>query len=417
MAKQAISEMSMPAYTQRKTRGPEHRWRTNAYPWELHVCALAPVLPGERLRRAVWQARVVTDPLVAPLIGWWLEYYLFYVPLSQMGISADVVADVESGTLDTQFASSTAADATTYYAGRGINWALQCRDVIVREWFREEDEESASPAPYIRTSPNRPAVKTSIGGIHNSLRLTSAWPGGTGTLGATQVAQEDAYRTWDFLRTQGLMQMTYEDWLLTYGVRNPEAVKRTRPYLLRYVRNWQYPSNTVDPASGVPKTAVSWGITESANKPRGFQEPGFLVLMSTARPKVYYTNQEAHGATVMDRLKYWMPAILRDDPMLSMREDGATASPLYDTVQAAAWTLDVRDLLIHGDQWLDASSELAGVALPTSGAEPHYATAAMAQALFTDPLTTGAYFVKQDGVCRFSISANARDAVDVTATS
>lgn len=401
----------------RATRRPEHRWYAETKPWEIQPVAIAPVLPGERLRRAVWQSRVVTDPLASPTVGWWQDYFLFYVPMSLLASYSAFKTLVESGDLNGVIAA-TAADVPAYYAGRGANWTRECLDVIVREWFRPEDERAASPAPAIRTG--RPAARLGVDGIEHSLRLESAYPGGTGgALGANQRAQEDAYRTYEVLRDQGLVQMDYEDWLRTYGVVAPESIRRRRPFLLRYVRNWTYPVNTVNQSDGVPVTAASWAIMERADKQRYFSEPGFLMLISITRPKVYRANQEAAGVAVLDRLKYWLPAVLRDDPMTSLRMDSSTSSPLYDGVMAADHWIDVRDLFIHGDQFVPqafTSTRDAGIALPTATAEAQYATEAMSDTLFTNPGAAGLLLVRQDGVLRLEVSSAIEDASDATAT-
>lgn len=401
----------------RATRRPEHRWYVEAKPWEIQPVAIAPVLPGERLRRAVWQSRVVTDPLASPTVGWWQDYFLFYVPLSLLQLSTAFKTQVEAGALDTGFAAATAADEPAYYAGRGLNWVRQCLDVIVREWFRPEDERAASPAPAVRTG--RPAARLGIDGLEHSIRMDSAYPGGAGpALGATQRAQEDAYRTYEYLREQGLVQMDYEDWLRTYGVAAPEAIRRRRPFLLRYVRNWTYPVNTVNQADGVPVTAASWAIMERADKQRYFQEPGFLMLVSITRPKVYRSNQEAAGVAGLDRLKYWLPAVLRDDPLTSLRLDSSTSSPWYDGVMADFHWVDMRDLFIHGDQFVAqpfTSTRDASIALPTAAAEAQYATEAMADSLFTNPGAAGLLLVRQDGVLRLEVSSAVEDAADATA--
>ena len=72
-------------------RRPQHKFRVDHKPWELQAICLAPVLPGETLKNALLQARVVSDPLVAPLVGWWIEYYFFYVKHRQLASSADFV--------------------------------------------------------------------------------------------------------------------------------------------------------------------------------------------------------------------------------------------------------------------------------------------------------------------------------------
>lgn len=412
------SDRRFQASRARKMRRPEHRWYAESYPWEIQPVAIAPVLPGESMSRVVWQSRVVTDPLVSSVVGWWQEYFLFYCPMSLLDDGADFRALVESGNLTGTIAAS-AADVPAYYAGRGVNWTRQCLDLIVREWFRPEDERAASPAPAIRTG--RPAARIGIDGMEHSLRLTANQPGTDGgALGATQVAQEEAYRAWSFLQEQGLMQMDYEDYLRTYGVAAPEAIRRRRPFLLRHVRQWTYPSNTVNQANGVPVTACSWVFTEQASKRRYFSEPGFLMLISVARPKVYRANQDAAGVAAMDRLQYFLPAVLRDDPDTSFRFDSATSSPLYDSVLAANHVYDVRDLLIHGDQFIPqafTAAQDAAIALPTAAGEAQYATQAMAETLFANPGAGGLYFIRQDGVARFEISAAIEDATDATAIS
>jgi len=61
----------------RRQRRPKHTWQVRVPPFCLQLVTMAPVLPGETLDNAVMQARVVTDPIVNPLIGWHKEYYLF----------------------------------------------------------------------------------------------------------------------------------------------------------------------------------------------------------------------------------------------------------------------------------------------------------------------------------------------------
>lgn len=401
----------------RRMRRPTHRFYAVNYPWELQPVAIAPVLPGEMLMNANWQARIVTDPLRNPLMGWWAEYYLFYVPMSMLPSGASFVTQVEAGDLNTPIAAAGPADQATYYAGLGINWTRECYNLIVREWFREEDEQAAAPLPSIRSG--YAAVKTQMDGLHHSLRTDANYPGTTGgALGATQRAQEDAYRTYEFLRTQGLIQMTYEDYLKTYGVRDGDPMRPNRPYLLRYVRDWQYPSNTVNQTTGTPVSAVSWALNHRADKRRFFKEPGFLMLLSSFRPKVIYANQDAAGVAVLDRLRYWAPALLRDDPLTSLRADTATSSPLYDAILATDHWIDVRDLFIHGDQFINSEGVVGTapiVLLPTSAGEAKYATAVMAEQLFTNPGSGGYFYVKQDGTLRLNIRAATEDATDATA--
>lgn len=414
-----MHSMRFSASRGRATRRPEHKWYASHYPWELQPICIAPVLPGEKLLQATYQSRAVTDPLTSSVVGWWLDYYWFYVPLSLLDDYAAFIADVESGDLSGPIATDTTDDAPCYFDATantlGINWLRQCLDVITREWFREEDEKASTIA--IRTG--YPAVKIRSSGIEHSLRASADYSAGA-ALGATQRAQEDAHRAYQFLREQSLTQLDYEDWLRTYGVQAPGALRRRRPILLRYEQKWHYPSNVVNQATGVPVTAVSWVVANRISKRRFFSEPGFIIGLTSAQPKIYRANQQSFAASVMDRLQYWAPAILRDDELTSLREDTATTSPIYDTIAAASHWIDCRDLLIYGDQFLGGNAQSNRLALPTAAFEHKYATQAMVETvasngIFTNPLDAGQFFVRQDGVVRFAIRGAAEDAVDATA--
>ena len=65
--------------TGRKSRRPSHPFQLKTRPWQIQPFCIAPVLPGETLKNLLLQSRVVSDPLKHPLIGWWCEYYYFYV--------------------------------------------------------------------------------------------------------------------------------------------------------------------------------------------------------------------------------------------------------------------------------------------------------------------------------------------------
>ena len=65
------------------------------------------------------------------------------------------------------------------------------------------------------------------------------------------------------------------------------------------LKSWQYPSSTVDAVSGVPTSAVSWGVSERLDKDRYFKQPGFIFGVSVARPKVYLGNQRGPGVHLM----------------------------------------------------------------------------------------------------------------------
>ena len=65
--------------TGRVTRSPRHTFQLRHKPFLLQPFMLAPVIPGETMKSLLLQSRAVTSPIANPLIGWWLEYYFFYV--------------------------------------------------------------------------------------------------------------------------------------------------------------------------------------------------------------------------------------------------------------------------------------------------------------------------------------------------
>ena len=67
--------------TRRIPRNPKHPFQLRTRPFQIQPFMLSPVLPGETLKNLVLQSRVVSKPLVHPLVGWWCEYYFFYVKL------------------------------------------------------------------------------------------------------------------------------------------------------------------------------------------------------------------------------------------------------------------------------------------------------------------------------------------------
>lgn len=387
------------AMSARIPRRPRHQWRIDAKPWEIAPFLLAPVVPGETLKNATLQARVVSDPIKSRLIGWWKEYYIFYVKHRQMPAGStfmDMMLD------PTDVLSTSAASARDYYNGYGYNWAAQCLEVVVREWFRKEG--TAWNAHVIRTG--RPAARINMDNALQSLVDTTVLPDG-GALGSTQEEQDKLADVYEFLRAQSFTKMTYEDFLASYGVRG-EALNKDRPELIRFSKDWQYPTNTVEPTTGVATTAVSWGISERIDKDRMFNEPGFLFGVTVSRPKVYFSNQTGNGSVALDRAMRWLPAILRDDPSTSLAEFSSTDGPLGKSSggMTNGYWLDVRDLFVYGDQWVDATAQKNDIALPTVAAVYEYATEAMADTLFA---ADTAEVIQEDGVFSATILGTQMD--------
>ena len=386
----------------RKLRKPVHTFQVRHRPWQIQPMCIAPVLPGETMENCLMQARVVTDPIQNPLIGWWIEYYFFYVKHRDLDARDTLV---EMMLTDASIAGLNSAALTeTYHYATSVDWASLCLKRVVEEYFRDQDE--TWNADVIG---NLPAASINQESFWNSaVDDATSVPAANNLQDAPDLTVMSAYQNqYARMRQMRMTDMSYEDWLKTYGVR---AVKESedihKPELLRYVRDWSYPTNTVDPTTGAPSSAVSWAVAERFDKKRMFKEPGFIFGVTVARPKVYLKNQRGSGVHMLDNAMSWLPALLADEPYTSLKEYTASASiagPLGVATSTGYW-VDVRDLFLYGDQFVNFALTGTGdnaVALPTATMKKRYASASEADAMFK--AAAPANLVRQDGVCNLSI--------------
>lgn len=402
--------------TGRVTRSPRHTFQLRHRPFLLQPFMLAPVIPGETMKSLLLQTRAVTSPIANPLIGWWLEYYFFYVKHRDLDGREDFTEMMLD--MDKDMSSYNEAASSAYYhmAGR-INWSKLCLKRVTEEYFRNDDEtwnaNSIGGMPVVQINSDS-VLNSAILDDNFELPADVSIPINPGTAadGDETVMASDidaAMRTYMFQRANAMTDMDYEDWLATYGItRKPE--ESHRPELLRYIREWQYPSNTVNPADGVPSSAVSWAVAERADKDRFFREPGFLFGVTVARPKVYLRNQDGAVADVMQDAIAWHPAIMKDDPWTSVRKFAETAGPFSVVTDAGGYWLDLKDLMVYGDQFINFAP--AGVNngnfvdLPSAGLNVRYPDSDDLNALFVAPT---ANTVAQDGVCQLTILGTTQD--------
>lgn len=79
----------------------------------------------------------------------------------------------------------------------------------------------------------------------------------------------EAEKTWQLLRDSQLTDMDYHDWIRAYGVtpidtKSAEVKDLHRPELLRHIREWTYPTNTIDPVTGTPSSAALRPVARTA---------------------------------------------------------------------------------------------------------------------------------------------------------
>jgi hypothetical protein len=389
----------------RKLRNPVHNWQVRNKPFTLQPICFAPVLPGETLKNALFQARVVTEPIKNPLVGWWVEYYWFYVKHRDLANGSLYQSMMINPGTSMAAAQVAAAELKMFRSTNQIDWQGECVDRIVAEYFRGEGD---APADV----DGLPVVGVNGNSLFDSAMLSSALAtndfnvdlNANATITASEV--ERALSQWEFLKANNLMTMSYEDFLRTYGVK-VEDPDFSRPELLRYIREWSYPVNTVEPTTGVPSSAVSWAVSERLDKDRFFKEPGFIVGLTCCRPKVYFSLQRTAGINLLSDAYRWLPALMRNDPATSLARLASNATDSIITTTAnAEFVLDVRDLFLYGDQFVNfdvdgGTANGSHVAMPTVGLERRYPVLADIDGLFVGATPTA--LVNQDGVARFSI--------------
>lgn len=378
--------MFNPQLADRHTRSPKHTFAIETRQWEIQPIFIAPVLPGETLDGLTLQSRVVTPPLTSRVVGWWLEYFIFYVPFRQMPNSANLVAMFVDPSVTL---STAAAKAYRYYDGRGYDFVSECLQVIVQEWFRREGEVWSS----FTIRANRPAASVNKDDFGESLIDNTVLPSGGAIAGMNVDDLDRARMVLEYRRQLATLgsdggSIDYEEVIASYGASLRAAKRRDRPELIRYIRDWTYPVNTVEPTTGVPTTCASWAVTDRADKKRRFNEPGFLFGVQVIRPKVYFSNQTGNASTMLDRAQRWLPPVMDDTGAeRALAEFLNTEGPYGKTAGGLTngYWLDIRDLFNYGDQYLDAVTPVGpfnGVPLPAAGAVSfRYATDPMADAM------------------------------------
>ena len=392
--------------TGRRLRRPVHRFQLRTVPWQLQPFMIAPVLPGETLKNGLFQSRVISDPLKHRLLGAHKEYWFFYCRLRDLQGSADFEEMMLN--LGKDMSSARSPADVKYFHKYGINWTKLCLDKIVDHYFRSPDEVGT------------PAL---IGGMPARSMLEQNWmdslinkedfepvtdvnvdlnADGDITVGEIDEAQ----RNFALMRQFGLTEMDFDDYLRTFGIRVAPA-ESDKPELLRYSSTWQYPTNTVDPSNGTPTTAYSASVSDRMDKDRFFKEPGFIIGVTSWKPKVYLSRQEGSVTGIMDNALRWLPRIMAGDPYTSLvTVDTPAEGPLSS--DSEAYVFDLRDLFLYGEQFCNyVLAALPGaIPMPLASMYKRYPSIDMAKSLFVDP---SKYFIHEDGVANLSILGTQKD--------
>lgn len=394
--------------TDRVGRYPRHRFQVQEIPFTLQPFMLARVLPGETLTNLFFETRVVTSPIESPIIGWKKEFFFFYVKMSDLMLEAARSMFVDEGNTDvTATIGATPANLQRNYAAAGgIDWLGLALDKIVLHWFRDEGE----TAGQFATADGSRIIQIREQSWMDSLTDKDLVPEGAAISGATDMGDLDRLMdAFEMLRAMGMANMTYEDWLRSNNISVPEK-DENKPEMLDKFAEFQYPSNTINPANGAAASACSWVFKNYIKKPFFFKEPGFVVGVSATRPKVYFGGQSGYAAAFAARAWDWMPNYLRGMPETQLKQFAVDAGPLG--VRAAntdSYFLDMRDELIYGDQFQNVvaaggdpvtSSAHHILALPDANLNWKYPTEAMCKSFFVDDANGKVRF---DGVASMNI--------------
>lgn len=411
-----------PAYqaTGRKARRPQHRFNLINKPYQIQPFCIAPVIPGESLKSAMLQAQLWSDPLASGMknIGWWNEYWLFYVKHRDLlgfetatdGLGKDLI---DMFVTNESIAGHQDADGAvdTYCPPKGVDFTRECLRRIVEEYFRDEGEtfggftiDNLPIAQIYGKGQSDWSEKLTLAADYED-RRTDVDIDGDGTIYMNEL--ELAWQEWAAMREAGLIEMDYDDWMRTYGsqstIPNTDRVDHHRPELLAHSREFSYPTNTVEPTTGAPSTAIGFRTGKRLGKAFFFPEPGWIIGLTCIRPKVYLGNQQGSVVSMMQTRDSWLPAILNNQMSVSHLLIAADAGPL-EAIMTTGYYVDLRDLLNYGDQFVNytipSTPPVGFVELPLSTGARRYPANTEVMAMFSNT-TTGR--IRQDGVLSLMI--------------
>lgn len=279
-----------------------------------------------------------------------------------------------------------------------MHMVREAYQVVVNEFFRGDGEDIILPTDPVKARVRLPGWWDSI--LPDATLTTGAGGIADDTIGGASLDQVGelgkALEQWQTLRMLGVTNLEYDDWLRSFGVSIAAPVE-DRPELLRYTREWQYPSSavSVDATAQRVSSVLSWSLTERIDKDRYFKEPGLILGCVLARPKMYHDRLQA-GVGMLRNALGWMTPL--------------NANSLYEhyapLVGTSGYQFDQRDLYIHGDQWryiATGTDNCPTIAFPADGAFD-YASDAEINALFVDGATG---HLKMDASINFGIASSA----------
>lgn len=334
----------------RKNRSPNFPVMGLMKPFGLYPIFGMPILPGETVTSLSLQWRALSMPIQHPLIGAWLEVFVYYCKLTD--IDRALTDMFLTDTMSTSgYTSGGGAGGRRHFAKSGdLNWVKLCQDKFHAAYFLDEGE---TP----RTVDNVPKTKV--------LSKRSSWMDNLilkpaeGALTGTDFTQREEMTAADMYRYMQLTEMTYEQYLRQYGavsVRQGEG----KPEIWRYAQSWVQPVNTVEPTTGAPSSAWVWSDKVMLENNKRATEPGFVMVCARVAPKTFRRSPAYSMIGQLWGFMDWFPSYNLEDPLGGIKElTGGDNSPFLGaisdppTADNNTYLYDHRDLLSHGEQFVN----------------------------------------------------------------
>ena len=335
----------------RHQRSPSFPVQGGIKPFGLYPLGFTPVLPGETLDKLSAKMTYVSSPVKNPLAGGWLETWVYYVKLTD--IDPDLGA-MFIGQLTNSAAYQAPVDRPRYFTKSGqVDWLYLATQVVHKMDFLDEGE---TPR-FVDGVPQLKRISTDF--MESAVLKSDYENVATATTVEDMTVEMQAFLA---MRQMGMGEVSYEQYLRTYGVKSVN-MREGQPELLSYRRYWSLPSNVLDPTSGAPTGAFYWRLDDlDLKKPKLFKEPGFVIIYHAMRPKLFDGKQVASRSSDLWGFKDFFPSYTMSDITAGIQEmdpdtmktfAGAGTAP-YDPV----W-VDHRDLLMHGEQFINARGRFA----------------------------------------------------------
>lgn len=319
-----------------------------AYPIFVH-----PVLPGETLQEWDMKWRCLSKPIKHPLVGAWMDTWLIYVKFTDIdrALGEMFISDTYST------AGWTAgSNRPRHFTKSGqIDWVYLALNRIANAFFLHEGE-------TIIRNDEVPMLKMANTSWYQNLMFKPA-----GVDPAALPSNPDAQLTgYQMMQMMNMTEVTYESYLKQYGVQSIVSGVG-QPEILRYTRSWTVPVNTVEPSTGIPSSAWVWSDHLKLDKAKRFDEPGFVMLVASSRPKMYQADLPYSFVGNLWGFSDWFPAYNLADPAAGVRlivSSDAVIDPTAVTGGPFDLLYDHRDLLNHGEQFVNATDATMPYALP-----------------------------------------------------